>query len=227
MRVANSPEESGAIWLATGVICAGARPFRGRESILVNPGAYQFDLGRGKRVCAHRHTGLFTLAEETLYQWALRTIARDNRLAGLASLNNMGFSVEPQTALRFLPAMAREATLLEDGGNVPCKIDHSPWFGGGGGRLASNSQPTHSQRESDCCDAARQQPPPVLYTPWFRKEAHRIRTRDRTSAELISESNPTESMLAASPPSCQATSPRLLTASWTQRRAAIVRRSHG
>ena len=120
--------------------------FRGHESILVNPGAYQFDLGRGKRVRAHRHAGLFTLAEETLYQWALRTVARDNRLAGLASPKDMGFSVEPQTALRFLPTMARETTLLEDGGNVPCKIDHSPGFCGGGGRLASNSQPTHSQR---------------------------------------------------------------------------------
>ena len=101
-----------------------------RKGVLINPGTNQYDLSCGKRIGAHGHPGLFTVAHQTLHQAALFTIAGNDDLAGFATLQSGSFAVKAQAALRLVAAMASNAVLLKNGCDVARKSD----FASGRGR---------------------------------------------------------------------------------------------
>src|SRR5208282_1828524 len=138
--------------------CLRQRGFLGNhERVLINPGTNQFDLTCRKRIGAHGHPGLFSDTQQALNQGALLTVAGNDNPAGFPALHRGYFAVQAQPALRLLAAVAGDAALLKDGGDVVREGDLGKRFMGSDLGLGSDSRRACCQSHEKKTEATRQQ----------------------------------------------------------------------
>lgn len=120
----------------------GTRAFANRSGVY--PAADQVDLSRRKRRHSDRHARGIGRAKNALDEEAPAAIARNDCGAAGAATKNGGFGIEAKVALGHTGAVAGEARLLENRGNVALKVGR---LGLGCGQAASKKEGSHGSRE--------------------------------------------------------------------------------
>ena len=91
------------------------------------PGVYPLfkggDFFGGKRLSAHWHLRLITLAEDAVHEQTVARLAGDDGSAGLTAAHGGGFRVETQSSQLRFGAVAAVARGSEDGLDVARKVD--------------------------------------------------------------------------------------------------------